>query len=161
MADLAATDVTVTISNRDKNIFGPPPAKKAVIAQLEFGDGSKLYPSGGVPLPAKEQFGFKREVAFGRIEDAPGDGFVYKYDRSNHKIRIYTMGIVTDATGGSVLNNDTQCYYIENSASALSASLLIMGASAADTIYDMGPLIELPTTVAPSSTTLRILLIGE
>lgn len=159
MTALASSNVTVTISNRNKERI--PGALRKVIVDLTFGDGSLTYPSGGVPLPAKEQYGFKREIAFGIIEQPSANGFFYKYDRTNHKLKIFTMGFVTDAAGASVLNTVPSHYYIENSASGLSAALMMAGATAADTTYDMGPLIELPTTIAPASVTVRMKFEGE
>jgi len=48
---------------------------------------------------------------------------------------------------------------IENSAAAETVARL-MG-TAVDTTYDLGAMIELPSTIAPASVTLKMLMIGE
>jgi hypothetical protein len=153
---LTASDVTVTISNRHKERIAG--GMRKVIADIKFGDGAETYPTGGVPLPAKEQFGFKREIALGMIEQPSANGFVYKFDRSNHKIKIFTMGFVTSATGSSLIQGNAP--FVENSAGA-DTQMMIAGATVADTTYDMGPLIELPAALAPAEVTLRVKFEGE
>lgn len=159
MAKIAATNVTVAIANRHKERV--PGTLRKCLADITFGNGTLEYPTGGVPLPAKEQFGFKREISFGEIEQPPANGFLYKFDRANHKVKIFTMGFVTHATGASVFNTAVTHYYLTNSIAGLSGDLMIAGASAASTTYDIGPLIELPTTIAPASVTLRVKFEGE
>ena len=158
MVALAASNVTATVSVRDRQIFGPPPAKKGVIVELTFGNGTLTYPSGGVPLPAKEQFGFKKEIAFGEIEQPYGNGFFYKYDRTNHKLLIYVQGVTMDSTGASAM--DTIGGMAENSG-GWSDGIQIAGASTADATYDLGGMIEMKTFVAPASATLRVMFVGS
>jgi hypothetical protein len=73
-------------------------------------------------------------------------------------VKIFTMGFVTSATGTSLIQGNAP--FIEDSAGA-STQMMMAGATVADTTYDMGPLIELPTTVAPASVTLRMKFEGE
>lgn len=104
MPDLTAADVTISLSSR--NIEHRPGMLRRVYPDLTFGDGAKTYPTGGVPLPAKEQFGFKKEITFGLVEQGPTiNAYVYKYDRTNHKLRIFQ--------GGSPTNPPTQTALIE------------------------------------------------
>lgn len=100
MTALASTDVTVTVNSRDKDIGHGALSKFMGIATIVFGDGALTYPTGGVPLPAIGQFGLQRQVDIGLIEQPSGDGYVYKYDRTNHKIRIYQNVDPAD-TGGA------------------------------------------------------------
>ena len=90
MTALASTDVTVTVNSRDKDIGHGALSKFMGIATIAFGDAALTYPTNGVPLPAIGRFGLQRQVDIGIVEPPPGDGYVYKYDRTNHKIVIYT-----------------------------------------------------------------------
>jgi hypothetical protein len=57
MAALVAADITTVIS--DRRIVGK---RKVVRGTIAFGDGSKTYPTAGVPLPALSVFGFQRQM---------------------------------------------------------------------------------------------------
>lgn len=87
MTALASTDVTVTLNIRDRRTFAK---KHKILFTLAFGDGALTYPAAGVPLPAFSSFGMKRNLESLIITD-PGsaDGFLYKYDQANNKLRIY------------------------------------------------------------------------
>lgn len=161
MVALAATDVTITDSARNKDFAHRGMTKNMSVFDLTFGDGALTYPSGGIPLPVIAKFGYSREITFMGIEQPYGNGFVYKFDRTNHKLLIYTMGVVTTTTGASVIEAVTSQYYLENSVAGLSSSLMLAGASGADTTFDLGPLIQLPTGLAPAAATVRILTVGE
>lgn len=85
MPAISATDVTVTIL--DRHIEGKKKRSQCTIA---FGDGALTYPSGGVPLPADSSFGFKRAMDLLLISDGDdSNGFVWKYDATNKKLRGY------------------------------------------------------------------------
>lgn len=96
MADLATGDVTVSV---EKSRRGGP-GQRANTVKITFGDGAKTYPSGGVPLPAKESFGLTYALEDLIIID-PDDsnGLAYKYDHSNQKLRMYELDM--SATGDS------------------------------------------------------------
>lgn len=154
MAAIASTNVTVAVSVRNRDVF-PAGPKLVQIASVAFGNGSLTYPTGGVPLPAIGVFGFKKIIEFGLIEQ-PVDGYVYKYDRTNHKIVIYAQGVTTGSTAASTSANGALA---ENSAAAETAVRLY--GTAVDTTYDLGPMKELPATIAPAATTLLMFLVGE
>jgi len=156
MAGLTSSDVTVTRSVRDLDIGHGRLSKNMTIVSVAFGDGAKTYPSGGVPLPAMGNFGYQRQVDFCAIQEPPANGFTYKYDADNHKIRIYTQGVVTGSTAATACANGALA---EDSAAAETAVRL--SGSAVDTTYDLGALIELPVTVAPAAATLKLLMLGE
>ena len=84
MADLAASDVTVTLLAPDR-YFLPVPLTMS-FPTITFGDGEKTYPAGGIPLPAVAKFGVKAIKRF-HIQ-SPGNGYVYSYDPANHKLII-------------------------------------------------------------------------
>ena len=158
MAAIESTDVTVTISGRDRDIGHGAVQKNITIADIAFGDGVKTYPTGGVPLPSIGNFGFQREIAFGAVEGDPDDGFIYKYDRGNHTLKIFTQGLVTGSTAAASMDGYTGTK-IEDSDSAEGDA--VVANVAVDTTVDMGPMIELPDTIAPAATEVRMLLLGE
>lgn len=80
MADIAATDVTVTILNR-RRIEG----RNHFNVQLAFGDGALTYPAGGVPI-TKAKFGCPNIIESLRIYDKGTSGYEFAYDRANEKI---------------------------------------------------------------------------
>lgn len=82
MADLAATDVTVAL---DRYKFGKA---RMSYANLAFGDGAKTYPFGGIPLPAAGSLGIN---AINDIEiiSPDYDGTIWRYDKTNHKLKAY------------------------------------------------------------------------
>lgn len=85
MTALASTDLTLTVT--DRKIFAKQRRHKVTIA---FGDGALTYPAGGVPLPSFKSFGFARTLQTINLQDAgSADGFLYKFDEANQKIRIY------------------------------------------------------------------------
>jgi len=86
MADLASSDVSITLDPRDRHILGKLRMSQGSLA---FGDGALTYPYGGVPMPAVGGFGMNREVSMLDIVDASGNGLIYRYDQSNSKIKIF------------------------------------------------------------------------
>lgn len=85
MADIAASDVVYSLSVKD--IVGGN--KKRVVASLVFGDGALTYPAGGVPV-LKGKLGLPNVVeSLSFADPMAADGYVYKYDLANNKVRIY------------------------------------------------------------------------
>lgn len=86
MADIAVTNVTHSVTR--KMLEGQ--AKKTVVdGSLVFGDGVLTYPSGGVPFD-KNKIGLPNDVeSMTFVDPMSSDGFVYKIDLTNRKIRIY------------------------------------------------------------------------
>jgi hypothetical protein len=95
MAALTAASWTLTIAERV--VRG---VKKITRGTLAL-PGTDTYPTGGVPLPAKEQFGFIRQmdslVLMGQA--AAITSYVEKWDKANHKLMLYvshdTAGVTT------------------------------------------------------------------
>jgi len=156
MAAFASTDVSVTIHARDRDIGHGSIMKNVSLASITFGDGALTYATGGVPLPAKEQFGFQKEIKFLAIQQPVANGFIYKYDADNHKIKIFTQGFTTGSTAAASNENGA---LVEDSAGSEGTPRIPN--TAADTTYDMGPMIELPNGIAPAEVTLPLLMIGE
>lgn len=88
MANLASSDVTVTLDPRDRHILGKI---KMSQGSLAFGDGALTYPYGGVPMPVIGTFGMNKEVSMFDIVDASGNGLIYRYDQANRKIKVFTQ----------------------------------------------------------------------
>lgn len=154
MTAIAAANVAVTVSTRNRDIW-PAAPKRCQIALVAFGDGALTYPTGGVPLPAMGVFGFHTVIEFGAIEQ-PINGFLYKYDRANHKLLIYAQGFTTGATAAAANENGA---LVVNSAGAQGVPRIPN--TAASTTYDMGPLKELPATVAPAAVSFLMMMIGQ
>lgn len=85
MADIASTDVTYTLI--DQRIQDSGLRHRQI--KIEFGDGALTYPAGGVPLLNGSLGVPNNNVSTILYDTEDGDGFVYKYDRDNNKVRIY------------------------------------------------------------------------
>lgn len=104
MADIAASDVTYSILNKEKQESGMNELNMTVA----FGDGVLTYPAGGVPL-TKGMMGCPNEIrTVNLFSPASANGFVYKFDQANNKIRIYqgdndagADGPLVELAGGS------------------------------------------------------------
>lgn len=85
MADIAAADVVYTISSTKKSETG----EKSNLVSVAFGNGVLTYPSGGIPL-TKASLGCPNNIRLANLINADSsNGFVYKYDLANNKVRIY------------------------------------------------------------------------
>jgi len=155
MTELASSDVSVDVAPDKRDFAHGAIQKNMTIADVTFGDGSLTYPAGGVPLPAMGRFGFQREVQIALIEEAPDNGFRYKYDRANNKIKIFTQGVTTGPTAAATNENGA---LVKDSADAEGSVRLPN--TVAGTTYDLGGMIELPSSVAPAEVTLRMLMVG-
>lgn len=155
MGAFASTDVTITLAAPERDIGGGGMFKNFSIATIAFGDGSLTYATGGVPLPAIANFGMKRAIDLMLIEQPAANGFIYKYDRDNHKVKIFTQGVTTGSTATASNEDGAK---VENSF-GVEGSPRIPN-TAVDTTYDIGQLIELPNGSAPAAVTLKAAVIG-
>lgn len=155
MADLIAADVTLSIPTQDRN-FVRSPSKQVCLASITFGDGIDTYPAGGVPLPDKAQFGFKKAIEFVSIEQPPTNGFFYKYDRANHKIMIFHQGVTTGSTAAA----DSSSGALAEDYAGAEGTVRMMD-TAINTTYDMGGLTEMLPASTPAAVTLKLLMIGQ
>lgn len=81
MADIAASDVTVTILNRRLG----PGGRQSVNATLAFGDGALTYPAGGIPI-TKGKLGCPNAIESLVVYDSGTSGYKWTYDRTNQKL---------------------------------------------------------------------------
>ena len=86
MAEIAATNVTVTWHAKDDKVKCEH--LLCVFPTFTFGNGALTYPATGVPLPAMGKYGLKA-IKTAYIEGMPGNGYFYKYDKTNHSVRIW------------------------------------------------------------------------
>jgi hypothetical protein len=88
MADIAASDVTYTLKEGTQFACPSDPRYSAAFA-ISFGNGALTYPAGGIPL-TKGKLGCPTDLEALLIDDASSaDGYLYKHDRANNKLRIY------------------------------------------------------------------------
>lgn len=86
MADIAATDVVYTINQATNKVIS---GRREAIFSIVFGNGALTYPTGGVPLTAAKLGCPNNIEEFLFMDAANANGFLYKYDATNNKIRIY------------------------------------------------------------------------
>jgi len=88
MADIAASDVTVTVIEERR-----VQKDRRNLVSIAFGDGALTYPLGGVPMPAFGQFAMRRNLSHLIFSDAAsGNGYVPKWDYTNNKIKLFESG---------------------------------------------------------------------
>ena len=86
MVAMASTDLTITVGVRRQNST----KRRSHYVTIAFGNGALTYPAGGVPFPSYKSFGFARFMDTINLQDpSNADGFIYKYDQTNQKLRIY------------------------------------------------------------------------
>jgi hypothetical protein len=101
MADIASTDVTITIV-KNQLVRGSPGAERRNLVKIAFGDGSLTYGS-GVPLPAAAKFGMAKSVDYLHpVDSASASTMVWKYDYANNKLRSFGVIATTAAMAESL-----------------------------------------------------------
>lgn len=87
MAVLAAGNWAVT---RLKSFIDASRKVKGNRLSMQIGNGVDTYPAGGIPLPSLQAMGLARFIESIQLDD-PGsaNGFLYKVDEANSKLRIY------------------------------------------------------------------------
>lgn len=154
MAELTKDDVGVKVPGQDRKVAAG--RKTISLPDITFGDGSKTYPTGGVPLPGIGHFGLKKEIQRLFIQQPSKNGFVYKYDPENHKIKVFTQGVTTGSTSAAATEDGALVEKSDGSEGDVRLSN-----TSADSTYDLGEMIELPSGVALSETTLAAMVVGE
>lgn len=91
MAAIAASNVTYALV---KKTVGESGYRKFVMT-IAFGDGTLTYPAGGIPLLAPSLGCPNQILELDLFSPSSSDGFVYKYDAANNKVRIYQAPTVT------------------------------------------------------------------
>lgn len=83
MANIASTDVTYTITVKDKTQRG----HKKNIVTLAFGDGALTYPAGGIPLLGANM-GCPVTIESLVVFDKGTSGYHFTFDRTNTKLVV-------------------------------------------------------------------------
>jgi hypothetical protein len=88
MAKITAALVTVTLNLED--IDRSPDGRIGIrtFPTVQFGNAALEYTALGIPMPAIGKFGFHFAIKRAYIEQ-PANGFIYHFDRANHKLRIF------------------------------------------------------------------------
>jgi len=113
-----------------------------------------VYATGGIAVtPNKFKLG-----------DGGFDLFLYNtttghqcgFDKTNKKIKVYTQGVTTGATGAAAVGNGA--FPIDDAGAELTARL---ATSAASTTYKMGPLLEVTNAVDLTTITFAFEAVGQ
>ena len=88
MAFIGPADVTVTLNPEDIDRSPDGRIGMRTFPTVAFGNGILQYSTLGIPMPAIGKFGFHFAIKRAYIEQ-PGNGFIYSFDRANHKLRIF------------------------------------------------------------------------
>jgi hypothetical protein len=101
MADLTAANVTVILNPEDIDL-SPDRVGRRTFPVISFGNGALLYPALGIPMPDLGKFGLLFAIKRVYIEQ-PASGYIYHFDRANHKLRIFLAGAsgIAAASGGT------------------------------------------------------------
>lgn len=155
MADIAASDVTVTVLNRRRSGTN----QRFNQVKIAFGNGTLTYPTGGIPLPTFPSFGFTKVLEDLVLSDADdATGIIWKYDRENKKLRAYIQGITVSAAGGATMDDFALDTTAQPLATAVAVSLT--NNTGAGTKF-LGTLVELVNTQAPPAATIYAMAIGQ
>jgi hypothetical protein len=96
MAYIAATNCTVSVL--DKGVVGK---KRRTYGTIVFDSTTLTYTATtGIPLPTFGKWGFMKQVDmifFNQSVAATVGGLVYKYDKTNHSIRVFCSAAITPA----------------------------------------------------------------
>lgn len=150
MADIAASDFTVTVQERRRE------GKKHVNkVKLVFGNDTLTYPAGGIPLPTYSSLGLKRNVDYIRITDGNDAlGHIWKYDQENHKLRCYVQGVLVGSAGSETMDD-----FPITAGDGVTADTH-MSLKAGGATVRFGVLKEMATGDAPAAQTLYIEAVG-
>jgi len=97
MADIAASDVTVTILTRVKEKL-----RWRNKVKITFGNATLTYPSGGVPMPAIGAFGFTGVLENLIItDDDDAQGVLHKWNAEANKIKAWFPTQQITSTSGN------------------------------------------------------------
>lgn len=164
MADIAASDVTVTILNR-RNLGN---SKKLNRVRLAFGDGALTYPAGGVPI-TKGKLGCPVVIESMSIVDKGTSGYEFKYDQSAEKIVMFQAPAQTHDHDLFILGGQTHDSTLGLNASSLgkntATNITLNGANSATTGGVLSETLAAaalsqPSAVAIAAQTIEVEVIG-
>lgn len=92
MAILGTATVT-PVGERKLQIMAGANRRRSKVS-IVFGNATDTYPAGGVPLPSKLGI-FPRSLDSVNLYDTSNDGFNYKYDGTNNRVKMFHPGATT------------------------------------------------------------------
>lgn len=162
MADIAASDITVTILNHRR-----VEARSHNNIELAFGDGALTYPAGGIPL-SKGVLGCPNVIESLVVYDSSTSGYKWSYDKDNEKL----VAIQAPAHAHDLLIKGGQAAATTNVAAHYATDILgkeaatdatILGSASATkggVISGGSGVGSQPSTVAIAAQTLKVEVIG-
>ncbi len=167
MADLAASNVTYTVTKQKKLEDG----RRIVHATLAFGDGALLYPALGIPV-TKGKLACPVSIDSLQIVGQAVGGFLFDYDVVNAKLRMIQSAGTPAHTHDLLLKDaavvDGATTRVNAGANLLgantSADITVVGGGAnggvkLSTVGSAAKLVELGN-VAVAAQTLKVIVIG-
>jgi hypothetical protein len=128
MADIAASDITVTLVKQRKLAD----SRNSNLVRLAFGDGALTYPAGGIPI-SKGKLGCPTVIESMVIVDKGTSGYSFMYDQSAEKIVMFQAPAQTHTHNFKVIGGQAAA-----GTDALSAKTLTLGKEAATDITIAG-----------------------
>ena len=112
MANLAASDVTYVNKSVYSDQVGDLPTRRKALIQVTFGDGSKTYPTNGVPFTTAG-LGMTNFVEWAVVVDTSGASQTHlvSYDIVHNTLRMYSAE-GTEFVGGSTAVTAAQVYIL-------------------------------------------------
>jgi len=152
MADFVVGDITVTLNPRDRFVLG---RAKMCYAKMDWASGP-TYHVGGIPMPTVAKFGMNAVDAM-MVYDSCGDGLVYKYDKTNHTLKIFVQGYAHGADGSVTMED----YPITAACGVTSGISISLTDSLGAVTTLLGALQELAEDMVPATTTLYVQVWGR
>lgn len=101
MADIAAANVTYALVEGSQQTNHN--SRYEANFDIGFGNSTLTYPANGIPL-TKASLGCPASLEkVDLFSPSAGDGFLYKYDKTNVSIRIYRSAVIGTPTGAAAL----------------------------------------------------------
>lgn len=164
MADLAATDITITVLNLRQH-----DGRKYFNLKLAFGDGALTYPAGGVPI-TKAKFGCPNTIESLTVYDKSTSGYEWSYDATNEKL----VAMQAPAQTHSHTLNFKNAAVADGATTRVNAGTNLLGANTGTDIAVAGAgasggvasatlaaaALGQPSTVAIAAQTLKVEIVG-
>lgn len=170
MSAIGAGDVTYALQEGSQTASAD--SFFEAVFSVAFGDSALTYPAGGIPL-TKAKLGcpaFVKDFTF--MDAGNANGFIYKYDRANEKLRIYQTAAQSHAHDFLVKGGTAAA-----STDALNIKATVIGKEAATDATNLavdsatkggvltatlaaGAPVELSGSAAPAATTLYVKVSG-
>lgn len=150
MADIAASDITVTLKNQRKM----SDSRNMNRVLLAFGNGALEYPAGGIPIN-KGKLGCPSIIESMVIVDKGTSGYSFMYDQSAEKIVMFQAPVQTHAHDLFILGGQTHDATLGLNASSLgknaATNITLNGSNSATTGGVMSKALAAAALTEPSA----------